>query len=190
MFASRRIDRSLATACCRLFAPVLLAAALAACSSSVTRAPETGLQQPQFDDPGEKAGNLTVSLSDQGREEAAENLKFNQHELHDTVKRALELNDLLTPEVDPALPEIEIVVTSVRSRSNFSAVMFGFLAGDDHINGDVIVRAPDDSEKQRFSINASYALGGLAGGSDEVRMDWLYETFAEHVLEELSGKQE
>lgn len=86
------------------------------------------------------------------------------------------------------LPGVEVTVTAVRVRSNFSAIMFGFMAGDDHIDGDVVVRAPDKRELQRFSISTSYALGGLAGGQDGARMDWLYESFAERLAEELTGK--
>ncbi len=44
----------------RLFVAALLTLVLAACASGVQRAPEIGLQQPQFDDPGEQAGSLTI----------------------------------------------------------------------------------------------------------------------------------
>lgn len=81
---------------------------------------------------------------------------------------------------------MEILVTSIRSRSAFNAVMFGFMAGDDHIKGDVIVRSPDGVELERFAVSASWALGGFAGGQTEARMGWLYETFAKHVVEELT----
>jgi hypothetical protein len=104
-----------------------------------------------------------------------------------TVRRTLEAKEILTTAPDPALPKIEIVVTSMRVRSNFSAIMFGFMAGDDHIKGDVIVRSPLGQAMQRFTVSASYALGGLAGGQDEARMGWLYESFAKRTLEELTG---
>ncbi len=61
------------------------------------------------------------------------------------------------------------------------------MAGDDHIKGDVLVRAPDGTELQSFSVNASYAFGGLGGGQDSVRMNWLYENFAKRVAEEVTG---
>ena len=67
-------------------------------------------------------------------------------------------------------------------------MMFGFMAGDDHIKGEVIIRSPDGVEFQRFGVSASCALGGIAGGQTETRMGWLYETFAKHVVEELTGK--
>lgn len=160
---------------------------LAACSSGVTRPDNLALTAPHFADPGRKAGVISLSFSPEGQKSAKDNLKFNQETLLATVRRALEANEVLAKETDPALARIEIVVTDVRVRSAFSAVMFGFMAGDDHINGDVVVRDSSGAEVQRFSVGASYALGGLAGGMDETRMGWLYETFAKHVLEELKG---
>jgi hypothetical protein len=156
----------------------------------VQRAPEIGLQQPQFDDPGEQAGSLTVKLSDEAQIEAADNLKFSQVELDQKIRQALEVNNLLAEQHDSGLPTIEVTVTSIRVRSSFSAIMFGFMAGDDHINGDVTVRAADGNTLQEFSVSASYALGGLGGGQDSSRLSWLYETFAEHVTEELTGQSE
>ncbi len=173
----------------RLCAAALLTLVLAACSSGVERAPEIGLQQPQFDDPGEKAGSLTVNLSGGARIEAADNLKFSQDEFRQTIHRILEIQELLSEQSDAAMPSIEVTVTSVRVRSTFSAIMFGFLAGDDHIEGDVLVRTPDGGRLQEFSVSASYAFGGFAGG-DGTRMNWLYESFAERMTEELTGKTE
>ena len=172
----------------RSIAAGLLALSLAACSSGVQRAPEVGLQQPQFDDPGERAGSLVVKLSDEARTEASDNLKFNQEDLHQTIRRALEINGLLAEQYDSDLPAIEITVTSVRVRSNFSAIMFGFMAGDDHIDGDVTVVSADGRTLQKFGVSASYALGGLGGGQDSARLDWLYENFAERMTEELTGR--
>lgn len=174
----------------RLYVAALLALIVAACSSGVQRAPEIALQQPQFDDPGEQAGSLTVNLSDEARKDVADNLKFSHERLNEAIHRSLEVNDLLAEQSDGALPTIVVTVTSVRVRSSFSAIMFGFMAGNDHIDGDVAVQAPDGGTLQRFSVSASYALGGFGGGQDSARLDWLYNKFAEHVTEELMGKTE
>lgn len=72
--------RSACARSARLAFTAALALVLAACSTGVTRAPEIGLQVPQFDEPGEQAGSLTVSLSEKARTEAADNLKFNKVE--------------------------------------------------------------------------------------------------------------
>jgi hypothetical protein len=80
---------------------------------------------------------------------------------------------------------LEVRVKDVRVRSNFTAIMFGFMAGSDSIKADIIVKSPSGQELDRFEVSTSYALGGLAGGQDSARMGWLYEKFAEETLKEL-----
>jgi hypothetical protein len=172
-----------------LFAVPVLLSLLGACSSGVTRHTDAALSQPQFAQPDKKAGAIAIALTAEAQKQAADNLKFNHETLLATVRRALEGNNVLVKEANQSLPKIDIVVTDIRVRSAFSAVMFGFMAGDDHINGDVVVRSTNGAEVQRFSVGASYALGGLAGGQDEARMSWLYESFAKRVLEELTGRE-
>ena len=81
------------------------------------------------------------------------------------------------------------MITDIRVRSNFSAVMFGFMAGSDRIVGDVIARDAAGKELQRFTVSASYALGGIAGGQDETRMGWLYESFTKEFIKEITGAE-
>lgn len=166
----------------------LLVVQLGACASGISRSENPVLAKPYFADNGIKAGSLTLTMTEEARKLAAENLSFSHDQLLSTVRRALELNKIVTKDADPKLPAIQIEVTSVNVRSNFSAVMFGFFAGDDHIKGNLMVRRPDGKVVQRFGVSASYALGGLAGGQDSTRMSWLYEAFAKRVIEELTGK--
>ncbi len=84
---------------------------------------------------------------------------------------------------------MEIVVTDIRVRSNFNAVMWGFMAGADHIKGDVVLRSASGEQMDRFGVSASYALGGMAGGQDDARMGWLYEKFAEETVTALSARK-
>ena len=161
----------------RLLSALLLAVLVAGCASGVKRAEDSAKRQAYFAGGGK---NAQSQLSD--------NLKFDQEKLLATVKRALGAKNLLAKTPDDKLPTIEVVVTDIRVRSNFSAVMWGFMAGDDHINGEVVARDAAGRELQRFSVSASYALGGLAGGQDETRMSWLYETFAQETVNELTGE--
>ncbi len=170
-----------------LLAALFFAVALAGCASGVTRAPDAKVTQPYFATSSVKAGNVTVSLTPEAQAKLSDNLKFDQEKLRSTVSRALEAKNLVTPAPDASLPTVEVIVSDIRTRSNFTAVMFGFMAGNDHIVGDVVVRDPSGRELQRFNVSASYALGGLAGGQDDARMGWLYETFAKHTVEELTG---
>ena len=165
----------------------LLAAALAGCAAGVKRTDDTAKRQAYFAGGGKLAKDVSVSMSKNAREQLADNLKFDQEKLLATVKRALGAKGLLAKAPDDKLPTIEIVVTDIRVRSSFSAVMWGFMAGDDHINGEVVARDQAGRELQRFQVSAAYALGGLAGGQDETRMSWLYETFAQETVNELTG---
>jgi len=166
---------------------LLVAALLAGCASGVRRAEDTTKRQAYFAGGGKLAKEVTLSMSKNAQTQLSENVKFDQEKLLLTIKRTLDAKGLLARTPDADLPTIEIVVDDIRVRSNFSAVMFGFMAGDDHVNGEVIARDKMGKELQRFQVSASYALGGLAGGQDDARMNWLYETFAQETVNELTG---
>ena len=160
---------------------------LAGCASGVRRAEDKDKREAYFAGSGKVANEVTLSLSKEAQALLSDNLKFDQEKLLSTVRRALDAKGLLAKTSDSKLPKIEIVITDIRVRSNFSAIMFGFMAGSDSVTGDVIAKAGDGSELQRFTVSASYALGGIAGGQDDTRMNWLYETFAQHTVDELTG---
>ena len=80
-----------------------------------------------------------------------------------------------------------VTITGVRVRGSFSAVMFGALAGADSVDGDVNVLDKDGKVLRTFKVSASYAFGGFAGGIDSVRLNYLYEKFADLTAAELSG---
>jgi hypothetical protein len=184
----------------RHFALVLVlgASILAGCASSVSRNGPPGAAAPTpaartLD--GKPAQEVTLTMSADAKALLADNLKFDQNRLLDTVKRALAARNLLATAGDaPPLPDnarnVEILVKDFRARSNFTAVMFGFMAGADSVTGDVIVKDGTGKELSRFQVSASYALGGLAGGQDEARMGWLYEKFAELTLNELTEREQ
>ncbi len=88
-----------------------------------------------------------------------ENLKFSPDDLSQNVLRALQSNNLIDPS---SHNRVEIVVKEIRVRSNFSAVMWGFMAGSDHITGEVNIKDATDKTLNSFEVSASYALGGLA----------------------------
>ncbi len=167
---------------------VAIAFLLGGCASGVSRAPSVaggqavGKTYSQF-------ALVSLSMSPEAKEKAIDNLKFNQNELLDHVKRALEAQSLIDATAGEGLPRIEVVVKDMRIRSNFSAVAFGFLAGADSIEGDIVLRDAAGRELDRFSVSASYALGGI-GGLDSSRMSWLYEKFAEETARELKKQQQ
>lgn len=163
---------------------------LSGCASSVTRSPKNLAEPGRVTKLPDRFSSVTIALTAEAKEKAADNLKFNPEELLDNVKRALDANSLLSNEnKEEQIPEILIQVKDMRVRSNFSAVMWGFMAGDDHITGDIVMKEPSGTELDRFQVSVSYALGGLAGGQDDARMSWLYEKFAEKTVEELTKNE-
>ncbi|MGO4380512.1 DUF4410 domain-containing protein [Pseudoduganella sp. RAF53_2] len=133
------------------------------------------------------ANAISISLTDDAKKKLSDNMKFNQTALLEQVKRALTAKNMLNENQAGPMNTIEIVVKDMRVRSSFTAVMFGFMAGNDSLTGDVVLKDVQGKELNRFEVSASYALGGLAGGQDESRMNWLYEKFAEHTVENLGG---
>lgn len=134
-------------------------------------------------------GKVEISFTEQGKLSLADNLKFDPEELKDHIERGLVAKTLINKDLSSELPSLNVEIKDVRVRSNFSAVMWGFMAGNDHITGDIIVKDKSGVEMDRFEVSASYALGGLAGGQDSARMGWLYEEFAEQTLNELTKTQ-
>jgi len=166
----------------KLYLPLVMIVLLTGCSANVTR--DAGSEKTAVSLSDLKLKEVKVVLSSKAKGRLAKNLKFDQRKLVDYVKRALEANDLLN---ETSTSQLEIKVLDMRVRSNFSAVMFGFFAGADFISGDIIVKDSEQSVLDKFTVKVSYALGGLAGGMDGTRMDWLYESFANKVIEEMQG---
>ncbi len=173
----------------RIFTFGAMAAALlcSACSSGVRRADVTPAEHFNASS-GPIAKSVSISLSDDAQKKVADNVKFNPQTLLDTVKRTLQTSKLLDENSGLATRSVDIVITDMRARSNFTAIAFGFMAGADMVKGDVVTRDLQGKEVGRFEVHADYALGGLAGGMDSTRMDWLYEKFAQLTLENLQGE--
>lgn len=172
----------------KLIAVVATAFMLGGCASGVTRTPSALAERvsaPAYS----QFSSVSLSLTKEAREKEVENLKFNPDELLGYVKRALDAQSLLNASADKPLPKLEVVIKDMRVRSNFSAIMWGFMAGSDSIQGDVVLTDPAGKEIDRFEVSTSYALGGLAGGQDSTRMSWLYEKFAEETVKELAKQQ-
>jgi hypothetical protein len=167
-------------------APAIVAAALlAGCASGVTRmdtAAGTPAAAAATVQPKVKSVNLW--LNDDAKKLLPDNLKFNQNQLRGTVERALDGQSLVAADAGQTM---DIEITSFRVRSNFSAIMFGFMAGNDNVEGIVSIKDAAGATLKRAKVSASYALGGIGGGQDDARMGWLYEEFAKHTVAELTG---
>jgi len=158
---------------------------LAGCASGVTRTPSITVDRAALS-PNNQVASVSVSLTDEAKKKETENLKFNPEELLSHVKRAIEAQSLLNGSGDKPRPNLEIQIKDMRIRSNFSAVMWGFMAGADSVTGDIVLKDPGGKEIDRYEVSVSYAMGGIGGGQDSARMGWLYEKFAEETVKELT----
>jgi hypothetical protein len=155
---------------------------LTACAGTVKREP--GQVNKTYVTAGVAA--VQVSMTPEAQALLKDNPQFNARDLQGYIQRRLEGNGTFNA---AAAERVEVVVTSIRVRSTASAVIFGVLAGQDHMEGKVRVLSPEGRRLHSFDVNASYAFGGAAGG-DGLRMGWMYEKFSELVLAELTGTTE
>ena len=160
-----------------------IALALCACASQVTRPPAAAGAAPE---PVRALSSFTVSMSPHANAQLADNLKFDIAALRTKVGLALGSRNLLADDGDF---ELAVVVNDIRVRGTFSAVMFGFMAGDDHLDGTATLRRGDKTLGS-FGVKTSWALGGIAGGQDDARLGWLYEEFAKQLADELVARRD
>jgi len=162
---------------------VLLLSAIASCSSHVTRPENAETVRPVV----KALRDVTVEMSLEAKQQLADNIKFDINALTANLKRTLEANNLVAPGGDYRL---KVVVNDIRVRSTLNAVMWGFMAGNDHLRGDAVLLNLAGEPVYEFSASASYALGGWGGGQDASRMNWLYEEFSAMVSNELREKRD
>jgi hypothetical protein len=168
------------------FCKVLIVAALfvlvAACSSNARMGSSS-----KYAYGGEKYGNVVVVLADsvsKDKDKAyrAEDLTLDQH-----IVAALKASNLYD---EKSQNSVRVTVNSIRVRNTFNAVMFGFMAGSDNIDG--TVQLFDEQQKSRadFNIKASYSLGGFGGGQSDTRLGWLRDKFSELTANMILGREE
>jgi hypothetical protein len=133
-----------------------------------------------------KIKGVEARTSPKAKEQLQDNIKFDLDALSSTIGRTLSAASLQ----DPALTNtLDVEVTNVYIRGTFSAVMFGLFAGADNISGNVRVLDPSGTALRSFEVSASYAFGGAAGGQDSIRLNYLYEKFAELTRDQLRDQK-
>lgn len=165
----------------KITAALCVVLAMVGCASSVKRA--DGLKTAAFKPSAEAPiGVINIAATPDALEKiAAAKKKFDPELLKTNIRNQLSANQMLAPPGQGGLV-MDVFVTRVRVRSTFNAVMWGAMAGNDAVDGDIVVKDTTGKVLDKFSVTASYALGGFAGGQDATRTGWLYEAFAEEVV--------
>jgi hypothetical protein len=122
-------------------------------------------------------------LDENAQKKRADNTHFSRDNLFSKINSVLTANQYLQTQSNNSNLKIEVVMTNLRVRSGVSAIMLEFLAGADSITGQVYVK---DGERvlDNFEVDISYACGGVMGDTD-TRLNWMYESFSNKILEEL-----
>lgn len=160
------------------WAACVLLAALAGCAGTIKQ--DQRVNGDVTDIQG--VGKVTARMSPNAVKQQADNAQFSRDELATYLYRKLESKGLV---VGGAPHQVDIVVTDIRVRSAAAAVLLGILAGEDRIVGTVRVTDASGHPVRSFEVKASYALGGWGGGQDSMRMNWMYEKFADMAMQEL-----
>jgi hypothetical protein len=126
-------------------------------------------------------------MSPNSSAQLADNLKFDIGTLRGMIDKSLQSQRLIAADGEF---ELKVLIDDIRVRGTFSAIMFGFMAGDDHLYGTATLRRRDGQALGSFAVKVSYALGGLGGGQDGSRLGWLYEEFAKKLTQELVERRD
>lgn len=133
--------------------------------------------------------SIEIIVTEDAQKELTADSVFSAEILKQTIETQLQKASLTDPN---SQYQLTISVNDVRYRSSTSAVLLGFMAGNDHIYGTAFIKDKQGNIANEFDVNTSYAFGGIAGGvaalKDSSRMGWLYERFAELVLEGIVGE--
>ena len=116
----------------RNFATLVAISFLTACASQVVEPDAATTTRPLV----KALRGFSVELSPKAKEQLADDVKFDVNALYKKLEITLARAQLIADDGDYRL---KVVVTDVRVRGTFSAVMWGFMAGDDHLNGDSIL---------------------------------------------------
>ncbi len=116
----------------RRIAMALLIAALAGCASQVTRTPDAAAAAAR--EPVRALTSFEIDISPAGKAAMAEaeTQKFDMATFRGVVQRTLDAAKLVSPDGDFKLT---VTIDQLRVRSTFNAIMWGFMAGTDQLNG-------------------------------------------------------
>ncbi len=155
--------------------------AVVGCASSVERMNDS--KAYHYD--GQKFSKVELTIRKDATEDLDDIVRFDQDELQNMIEQNLEVKGLVAANSHNI---VKVEITDIRVRSTFNAFMWGFMAGNDHIEGDISLLGENAAPFHSFHVAASYALGGMMGFK-ETRMGWLYEEFSKLTLQEILGER-
>lgn len=131
---------------------------------------------------GQKFNKVELIIRKDATDDLGDIIRFDQDELRNMIEHTLDvkgLKDVNSPNI------IKVEITDVRVRSDSGASKWGFMAGDDHIEGDILLLGENAVPFHAFHVAASSYDGGGILSLREIRMRWLYEEFSKLTLQEI-----
>lgn len=131
---------------------------------------------------GQKFNKVELIIRKDATDDLGDIIRFDQDELRNMIEHILDvkgLKDVNSPNI------IKVEINDVRVRSDSDALKWGFMAGDDHIEGDILLLGENAVPFHAFHVATSTYDGGGVLGFGEIRMSWLYEEFSKLTLQEI-----
>ena len=99
------------------------------CSSTVSR--QAGQSRPaqSIITPSNPLGNIVITYSDEAQKKRSDNTAFSDIDLKLQIQKTLSAAKLITANVNPKQPTLNVEVTNIRVRSIANRMMLGFLSG-------------------------------------------------------------
>ncbi len=162
---------------------ILILVSLVGCASTVSRNTSTVKEEKVQITKFQPIKSVNLSLNSRAKEKLPDNLNFSSDALLKKINSTLQANQYLNTNNLPTNISVEVPVTNIRTRSGVTAIMLGPLAGGDYITGDVLIKDGANTI-DKFEVDVTFAWGGAMGDTDS-RMNWMYESFANKMTEEI-----
>lgn len=170
----------------------LIISAMSGCSS-YTRDASTTLPSgattaaPRF---GTRPVAVQVTLTPNARDQVKSDTPFDTKALQEAMERQLSARQLLAGPDGTDVMHLNIEVTDIRMRGTGSEIIWGVLAGNDHIDGTATLLDSKNQPVDTFKVSAVYASDHLVDMQTEGhRTDVLYQKFADQTMSALDQKK-
>jgi hypothetical protein len=136
--------------------------------------------------PSNPLGNIVVTYSEDARKKLSDNSAFNDKDFKLQMQKTLSAAKLISDNVNPKQPTLNVEVTNIRVRSIANRMMLGFLSGADYVMGDVTVKDVSGKTLDAFQISTDHYESYTVGTTNV--LSWIYETFADDIRKELKNE--
>jgi hypothetical protein len=136
--------------------------------------------------PSNPLGNIVVTYSEDARKKLSDNSAFNDKDFKLQMQKTLSAAKLISDNVNPKQPTLNVEVTNIRVRSIANRMMLGFLSGADYVMGNVTVKDVSGKTLDAFQISTDHYESYTVGTTNV--LSWIYETFADDVRKELKNE--